>query len=1038
MGRIKFMIVGSLLVFSAAAFGVESDERYPNPIKLDVPHILMDESVKYDYPIVYVRVPRKGDDVTSLWPEIAHPVRFDPGGDLMLLSPDGKEEVLVRGGAGSVTDPVISLDGEWVIYSRIHDMTVNWAGRYPKGGADIYKLHLKTRRVVRLTKQEFTPNTGMAAWSQDYRTQEDGKNHIDYGVFNVGPFPLPDGRIVFTSNRDAFRPPQHNGPTLQLFVMDDDGRNVECIGHLNIGMALHPIVLKDGRIVFSSLESQGLRKGILWGLWSINPDGTNWGPVISAFDTGNAPNAFHFQTQISDGSIVAEEYYNQNNSGFGAYLKLPSEVKAGYPAFGPGDRGDPRNPPLRFGRHYNSKPKLYRLPFSPYGIESFTRFANNGEGPADYSRLEDRQSPAVGKFTHPSAAPDNHMLTVYTPGPANHQNGLMKPAIDGGLYLIKDGQPIDEPAQMRLIKNDPNYNEQFPRAVVPYERIYGMSQPTVISPLANDGSISPHLPEGTPFGLVGTSSMYKRESYPDGGMPEGSVTATYVGQRDRNGYRGLDPFNTSENGASLNWFNQGSDAGVYSNDDIHAVRILAMEPTTDRHHGPKRGRQFYSHAMERLRILGEVPVRKFDESTQQPVDPDGNPDTSFLTKIPADTAFTFQTLDKNGMVLNMSQTWHQVRPGEVRYDCGGCHAHSQRPTDFALTAAARDDYKVFDLTEQTPLLTSNQLDQSQRRWDAHAETGLKYEPAGVVNVEYRRDVLPILQRSCVACHTSREGNSPAGNLDLDADGEMVQVPHVGNFPGTYFRMAVDNRAQFGHKPVIHNGTWRQTNASRYLRKFQSRRSLLIWKIYGRRLDGWSNDDFPSAHKPGDPNTLEQAGKPVANTQANRNRSDLDYRGKQMPPADSVADGKVQPLSDEDRRTLVRWIDLGCPLDLDYDAEHPDRRGLGWMGDDKRPTLTLTYPRRGNNTQLSRILIGATDCYTGLEKGSLTVKADVAIDGIAAGEELAGRFRERSSGVWEWQLSEPQSEFTDGTLTVAIKDRQGNVTRIERTFSVAGN
>ncbi len=54
------------------------------------------------------------------------------------------------------------------------------------------------------------------------------------------------------------------------------------------------------------------------------------------------------------------------------------------------------------------------------------------------------------------------MLTVYTPGPANHQNGLKKPAVDGGIYLIKDGQPIDEPAQMRLIKNDPQYNEHFP------------------------------------------------------------------------------------------------------------------------------------------------------------------------------------------------------------------------------------------------------------------------------------------------------------------------------------------------------------------------------------------------------------------------------------------------------------------------------------------------------------------------------------------------------------------------------------------------
>jgi hypothetical protein len=47
-----------------------------------------------------------------------------------------------------------------------------------------------------------------------------------------------------------------------------------------------------------------------------------------------------------------------------------------------------------------------------------------------------------------------------------------------------------------------------------------------------------------------------------------------------------------------------------------------------------------------------------------------------LTKIPADVAWTLQSLDKNGMVLNMAQTWHQLRPGEIRNDCGGCHAHS--------------------------------------------------------------------------------------------------------------------------------------------------------------------------------------------------------------------------------------------------------------------------------------------------------------------------------------------------------------------------
>ena len=1031
----KIFIALALFFFPVASLGDERDKRYPDPIKLDVPHFSTDKSLRLDYPIVYVRVPRQGDDAKSMWPEIAHPVQMDPGGDLMLLHPDGTEEVLARGGNGSITDPVISLDGEWVIYSRIYDMKVKWAGRYPYRGADIFKLHLKSRKLVQLTEQTFTPNTGMANWSKDFRSKEGDRNYLDYGVFNMGAFPLPNGRIVFTSNRDAFRPPKHNGPTLQLFVMDDDGKNVECIGHLNIVMALHPVVLKDGRIVFSSMESQGLRSGILWGLWSINPDGTGWGPVISAFDTGGAPNAFHFQTQISDGSIIAEEYYNLNNSGFGAYFKMPPLAKSGYSAFGPGDRNDPRNPPMRFGRFYNSKPKLYRLPFSPYGIESFTRFANNGEGPADHSKLDDRDSPAVGKFTHPSAAPDNHLLTVYTPGPANHQNGLKKPAVDGGLYLIKNGKPIDEPAQMRLIKNDPRYNEQFPRAVVSYQRIHGVKQPAAIPPLANNGKASAHLPEGTPFGLIGTSSIYKRESYPGGGVPENSVTATFVGKRDRNGYQGLDPFNTSENGASLNWSNQGSDAGLYSNEDIHAIRILAMEPTTDRHHGKKRGRLFHSHAMERLRILGEIPVRKFDESGKQPVDPDGNPDTSFLARLPADTAFTFQTIDKRGMVLNMAQTWHQVRPGEVRHDCGGCHSHSQEPTSFALTAAAKPNYEVFDLTEKTPLISDQANDQSGKKWDSKNETGLRFGNSGVLNVEYHRDIVPILKRSCVACHSSSDGKMPAGNLDLNADGDPVQLTHVGKFPGTYYRLALDGKASFGHKPVIHNGTWRQTNASRYIRKFQSRRSLLIWKIYGKRLDGWKNDDFPSALEPGNAETLTLKGTPVRNTQANRNRSDLDYRGKQMPPPAAVAAGKVKPLTDEDRRTITRWIDLGCPIDLDYDSNHPERRGLGWMGDDKRPTLTLTHPRRGNNPELSRILIGATDYDSGLDEDSLSVKANVAIDGLSANKELAGKFRKSSRGVWEWKLADKIQKLDDVELIVSIKDRQGNITQIKRTFSV---
>ena len=1021
---LRLPMLAGLLV---AAIAIAQPTALPDRMNIEPPHFKTDKSVKLDYDIVYVRAPRKGDAVGTNWAEISNPTFMDAGADLMLLHPDGREEVLVKAGKGSVADPMVSFNGEWVYYSFFHDLTGGTVYQGAPAGSDLYKIHVKSKKIIRLTTQEFTPNTGAGDWVKGYRTPDAKKNSLGYGVFNLGPCPMPGGRVMFTSNRNAYKPPKRLPHMLQLFVMDDDGTNVECVGHLNLGCALHPTMLRDGRVVFSSLESQGLRTSTLWGLWSINPDGTNWGPVASAFLPGWSPSAYHFQTQLSDGSIVAEEYYNQTSSGFGGFVKFPPGPPEGQAPFGPGYTGDDRNPPLVNGRFDSGSARVRRLSFSPFGIESLTRFSRTDEGPADFATRGRgaRTAPRVGKVTHPSAVPDNHLLTVWSPGPVNGGYTVHQPAVDGGLYLIKNGGPVDEPGQMLLIKNDPKYNEQWPRALVPYKRVHGIDEPKKLTPLANDGSLSKHLPAGTPLGLVGTSSLYKRESYPNGVVKPGTVTAAYSGS-DASGYEDLDPFNTTADGASLNWFNQGADAGRYTNEDVHAIRLLAMEPTTDRHKGPKSTPTFRSHATERLRILGEIPVRKFNGSAE-PKDADGNPDTSFLAKIPADVGFTFQTLDKRGMVLNMAQTWHQVRPGEIRNDCGGCHAHSQKPTDFNLTLAAKPDYQVWNLTRSTPLLTSKATDESNQKWDAKGEAGLRYTK-GLANVEYHRDVRPIFERSCVACHTAKNG-SPAGNLVLDDD-NIVSLPDNDDVPGTYYRLAMDHAGRFGHKAVI--GSWRNHNASRYVRMFQSRRSLLTWKVFGERLDGWSNDDFPTETAPGDPRTLAHKGQPIANAPANRNRADLDYTGSIMPPPDAVKAGKVKPLSDEDRFTLVRWIDLGCPIDLDYDPKQPERTGFGWMLDDQRPTLTLTSPRPGANPPLTKLLLGMHDT-NGLDAASLEVTADVAISGVTAGQNLASKFTTTGPGILEMVLSEPLATKR-AILKVSVKDRQGNTTRIERTFS----
>src|SRR5262249_2786481 len=274
------------------------------------------------------------------------------------------------------------------------------------------------------------------------------------------------------------------------------------------------------------------------------------------------------------------------------------------PAFGPAHMQDPRNVPWRMGRFDNGRGKYYRMPFMPTGAVALTPFAMGLEGPADRSIRDDKNSPAVGKFTHPSGAPDNHLLTVYSPGPVNHQYTFL-PQLDGGIYLLKNGEVVEEPAQLRLIKNDPNYNECWPRALVPYQRIYGIPEPKALPRLANDGKRSKHLPEGTPFGLVGTASFYKRESYPNGVVPKGSVTGTRAGGNDP--WKGIDPFTSHGNGTPLNWHNQGSDVGLYSNEQIHAVRIIALEPTSDRK-GANGGPRFFNHAKERIRILGEIPL----------------------------------------------------------------------------------------------------------------------------------------------------------------------------------------------------------------------------------------------------------------------------------------------------------------------------------------------------------------------------------------------------------------------------------------------
>ncbi|MCP5116484.1 MAG: hypothetical protein GY953_37120, partial [bacterium] len=126
------------------------------------------------------------------------------------------------------------------------------------------------------------------------------------------------------------------------------------------------------------------------------------------------------------------------------------------------------------------------------------------------------------------------------------------------------------------------------------------------------------------------------------------------------------------------------------------------------------------------RVLGTVPVE---------------PDGSAYFDVPALRPVFFVALDENDLAVKRMQSFHVVGPGEVT-GCVGCHEQrSQAPSNAEYSGATL---------------------QALRR-PAH-----KIEPIpGVPEViDFPRDIQPVLDRHCVACHSYEQ---PSGDVILSGD-----------------------------------------------------------------------------------------------------------------------------------------------------------------------------------------------------------------------------------------------------------------------------
>lgn len=217
------------------------------------------------------------------------------------------------------------------------------------------------------------------------------------------------------------------------------------------------------------------------------------------------------------------------------------------------------------------------------------------------------------------------------------------------------------------------------------------------------------------------------------------------------------------------------------------------------------------------RILGEIDIEA---------------DGSFNIEIPANTPIELQILDASGMALR-SCGWIWAKNRESR-GCIGCHE------DQELTP--ENSFKDAFTRPSTPLCPP---------------------PLERRIVDFRRDVMPIIDRKCVSCH-GQNGESPR------LDGGLQPVARSGE-------KARFNRAYVSLLTRDRSGG-RKSDGGKYVQPGRARTSPLIWHVFGRNTS-----------RPWDGKALDGPVKPIAA-------------------------GQTEPLGDDEKRTFVRWIDMGAMWD----------------------------------------------------------------------------------------------------------------------------
>lgn len=542
-------------------------------------------TVEGDVPIAYVKRP------TSTLGSSTDAIRTGSGGDLYILdksSPSAAEQNITSGytqGRGDVSDPEVSYDGRKLLFAMKVPNQQDW-------GIYEYDIAAKTTRKIVCS----APRQG---------------NDVD-------PAYLPDGRIVFASDRQAdsehlasyrYHDEYERETVTNLHVMDADGRNCRQIT-FNQSHDRNPTVRMNGEIMFSHWDHVGGRNE--FSVFKINQDGSN---LFTLYGSHSPGDSYLHPREMPDGRVITTVMALSGTRDGGSLEILDVEHYSDEDA--PGENAGPNQLGEMKGQ---------------FQVTRLT--ATTDVTPEDQEAIRGRGlSRRLGRYSTPYPLWDGtgRVLVVWSPSQPTAGTDEIGRAIqvEGtpryGIYMLD----LNKAKMAMVLPPQDGYAYADPVAIQP--RPLPAVRPAV---LARDPSIPPQQ------GLLNVNTVYDTDRL---GRMGSAVLAADNGEA----------IPTSNGRPNIGAMKQPGTPG-YESRVARFFRITKAVPTP----------QGLS-----VQAIGETDFELQQIVGYGVIEPDG----SLRAHVPANTPITITALDQHGRAFTPHTNWIQALDGERRF-CRGCHS----------------------------------------------------------------------------------------------------------------------------------------------------------------------------------------------------------------------------------------------------------------------------------------------------------------------------------------------------------------------------